>query len=185
MTPLILKSTFARRALLAAVLAGCSPKSDARIADSVRSGPAARTTATSDSSIARAILDSLSVIAPRGSLEFDTSNVPKDVDPSTVVALVSDSGLVLTDVNQADTTIRVSKGSIAEALTKRSGRVFIALAHFAHIYTQPYPQYSRLDFTSTPTGMTVSVGDTYRVGFLRELRGLRLASIGYYELEGE
>jgi hypothetical protein len=184
----ILQYAFLRCAFLGALLYGCSQRPDSSIVDSGKAGAKVESnhaTGGSDSSVARVILDSLSIIAPKTTEEFDTSLVPRDIDPSTVVTLVSDSGLVLTDINERDTTIRVSRASIAEAITKRRGRVFVSLAHFAHIYSQPYQQYSRLEFTPTPTGIDVSVGSAYLVGFLRESNGLRIARIGYYELEGD
>jgi len=175
-------------AFLAALFYGCSQRPDSSIVDSAKARAkveSTHATSGSDSSVARAILDSLSIIAPKTTEGFDTSLVPRDIDPSRVVALVSDSGLVLTDINERDTTIRVSRASIAEAIAKRRGRVFVSLAHFAHIYSQPYQQYSRLEFTPTPTGIDVSVGSAYQVGFRRESNGLRIARIGYYELEGD
>lgn len=184
----ILQSAFPRCVFLGALLYACSQRPDSSIVDSgkaVVQVASTHATGGSDSSLVRAILDSLSIIAPKTTDEFDTSLVPRDIDPSAVVTLVSDSGLVLTDINERDTTIRVSRASIAEAITKRRGRVFVSLAHFAYIYSQPYPQYSGLEFKPTPTGIDVSVGSQYFVGFLRESNGLRIARIGYYELEGD
>jgi hypothetical protein len=188
MSQRILESAFLRCAFLCALLCGCSQRPDSSIVDSGKAAAqveSSHATGASDSSLARAILDRLSIIAPKTTDEFDTSLVPRDIDPSTVVTLVSDAGLVLTDINERDTTIRVSRDSIAGAITKRRGRVFVSLAHFAYIYSQPYPQYSRLEFTPTPTGIDVSVGSAYLVGFLRVPNGLRIARIGYYELEGD
>jgi hypothetical protein len=138
-----------------------------------------------DSSVARSLLDSLKIIAPTGGSGFDTSFVP-NVTARSVLSLVSDSGLVLDDVNEPDTTIRATPAAIARAIEKREGRVFVSLAHLAHLYSLPYPQYSSLRFTPTSSGIDVDVGtSSYHVRFVRQGDGLRISRISYAELEGE
>jgi hypothetical protein len=173
-------------AFLSVLIAACSAQPESFSANQRNDSSHAEVTltVTNDSSIARSILDSLKIIAMKSTDEFDTSFVPK-VEPTAILTLVSDSGLVLHDVNERDTTIKVTKAAIAEAIEKRRGRVFVALAHFATIYSKPYPQYSRLSFTQTSTGIDVDVGSTYHVRFLRQGDGLRIGRISYTEIEGE
>ncbi|MFL5540833.1 MAG: hypothetical protein ACJ8J0_17710, partial [Longimicrobiaceae bacterium] len=119
-----------------------------------------------------------------GGTGFDTAYVPR-IETDAILALVSDSGLTLDDVNEADSTVHLSREEVGAALTHRSGRAFTSLVHLAHIYSQPYPQYSSLRFTHDPAGLVVSVADWYRVRFVREAGRMRMRRISYVMLEGE
>lgn len=145
---------------------------------------AARDQATGDSATAVAILDSLKAIAPTGGVGFDTSFIPP-IRPGDVLAMLSDSGLTLHDVNEADTTVHLTRRQVELQLARRRGRAFTSLAHLAHIYSQPYPQYSALEFARGPEGLEVVIGGWYRLTFARERGGLRLRRVSYLELEGE
>jgi hypothetical protein len=138
-----------------------------------------------DSAAIVAILNSLKALAPTGGSGFDIAFAPP-IKVADVLAVIPDSGLTLHDVNQpdADTTIHLNRAEIEAQLTRRAGRAFRSLVHFAHIYSEPYPQYSALTFARVQDGMEVKVGSWYEVTFVRERRLWRLGRVSYVELEG-
>jgi hypothetical protein len=178
---------FLRSAILSMLLTACSgkPESFSQSKENHSSPSQATVEALiSDSSVARSMLDSLRIIAPRvRDNGFDTSSVPK-VAASSLLALVSDSGLVFHDVNQTDTTIRFTRAALGRAIDKREGNAFVSLAHLAYRYSEGQGSDARLRFTPTASGVDVDVGRSYHVGFIRQREGLRIARISYTELEG-
>ena len=137
-----------------------------------------------DSTEASAILKRLKTIAPTGGEGFDTAYAPR-IDTSAVLAFVSDSGLVMSDVNDDSGSVRLSRHDIAAQLAARRGRAFTTLVHLAHISSQPYPQYSRLSFARKPGELAVAVSTWYNLGFVREHGHMRLRRVDYTEFEGE
>jgi hypothetical protein len=141
-------------------------------------------TTRADSAGAVAALESLKAIAPPPGEVFNASLAPR-IDPASVLAVVSDSGLTLHDVNEEpDTTIRLTRQEIEAQLARRSGRAFRKLVHLAYLYSQPYPQYSRLAIGRVPGGLEVQVGNGYELTFVREGGRLRLRRVSYGRFEG-
>jgi hypothetical protein len=92
-----------------------------------------------DSGATVAIIDSLKLIAPPSQGEFDASQAPQfSVDR--IMSFVSDSGLVLADVNRRDSIIQLGAEKVREQLARRSGRAFDQLVHVAWISSIPYPR---------------------------------------------
>ena len=139
----------------------------------------------SDSADAIAVLARLRTISPTGGEGFDAAAAPT-FDPAGVLAVVSDSGLTLDDVNRADSTVHLSKQEVAAQLAGRRGRAFTSLVHLGYVYSQPYAQYSRLTF-ARGAGLVVSVADWYRLRFVREGGRLRLSRVSYVmeEVDGD
>lgn len=151
----------------------------------VRPVPAARTSALPDSAEADAILRFLKRLAPPLSGAFNDSLVPP-VPIDSVLALVSDSGLVSNDVNEGtDSVVVFSRAELRDQLASRHGRAFSQLGHLAYIASQPYPQYSRLAFTRTGNELRVEVGGWYVLGYVAEHGQTRLRRVSYEQGEGE
>jgi hypothetical protein len=81
--------------------------------------------------------------------------------------------------------VSLSRDELRAQLAGRHGRGFVSLVHLAHIYSQPYPQYSQLSFSRGPEGFRVAVADWYRLVFVRERGHLRLRRVSYVNHEGE
>ena len=175
-----------------ALLAACSreqangspPPAPSASAPEAAPAPADTTHEYPDSTEASAILKRLKTLAPTGGSGFDTAYAPR-IDPGAVLAFVSDSGLVMSDVNDDSGSVRLSRPEIASQLTARRGRAFVTLVHLAHIYSQPYPQYSQLAFSRRPGELEVAVASWYLLGFTREHGHMRLRRVDYTEFEGE
>jgi hypothetical protein len=141
-------------------------------------------TASGDSVAAVAILESFRAIAPTGGVGFDTAFAPQ-IRAASILAILSDSGLIIHDVNEEpDTTVHLTLREVEAQLTGRQGRAFESLVHLAHISSQPYSQYSELAFARMPGGLAVKVGGWYELTFVREGRRLRLRRVSYEKLEG-
>jgi hypothetical protein len=147
--------------------------------------PPADTIVASDTADAVAILARLRTIAPAGGSGFDAASAPT-IDPAAVLAVVSDSGLTLNDTNlEESATVQLSRRQIESQLARRRGRAFTSLVHLGYIYSQPYPQYSKLTFTRRSDVLEASVANWYRLGFVREGGRLRLRRVDYTMHEGE
>jgi hypothetical protein len=147
--------------------------------------PSSDTIVASDTADAVAVLATLRTIAPTGGEGFDAASAPT-FDPAAVLAVVSDSGLTLDDVNREESPIvRLSRREVEAQLTRRRGPAFTSLVHLGYIYSQPYPRYSKLTFAHTPAELTVAVADWYRLGFVHEGGRLRLRRLGYTHHGGE
>jgi len=182
-----MSNVFFRSAVLSMLATACSGKPESFSQSQENHSSPSETTAEapiSDSSVARSLLDSLRIIAPRVRDDgFDTSSVPK-VAASSLLALFSDSGLVLHDVNQTDTTVRFTRAALARAIDTREGNAFATLAHLAYRYSEGPGSDAGLRFTSIASGVDVDVGRSYHVRFVRQREGLRIARISYTELQG-
>ncbi len=105
---------------------------------------------------------------------------PKD----RLLQFLDSGGVTFFDVN-GDTTWHERLAAIRSELTRRSGPAFTMFVHLGHIYSQPYPQYSRLTFTRSGDTLVISVADWYRLTFARRGPTVRLIKIEYLEEEGE
>jgi len=101
-----------------------------------------------------------------------------------LLQFLDSGGVTFFDVN-GDTTWHEPLPAIESELTRRSGRAFTMFVHLGHIYSQPYPQYSRLTFTRFGETLVVSVADWYRLTFASRGRTVRLTKIEYLQEEGE
>jgi hypothetical protein len=147
--------------------------------------PPPDTIVASDSADAIAILAKLRTIAPTGGDGFDAASAPT-FDPAAVLAVVSDSGLTLYDTNLEESpTVQLSRRQLEFQLAHRRGRAFTALVHLGYIYSQPYPQYSKVTFQRRPDVLEASVAAWYRLRFVREGGRLRLRRVDYTMMEGE
>ena len=145
--------------------------------------PADGPVVASDSAEAIAVLARLRTISPTGGEGFDAAAAPA-IDPAAVLVAVSDSGLTLDDVNREDSTVHLSRREVVAELAGRRGRAFTALVHLGYVYSQPYAQYSGLTF-ARGAGLVVSMGDWYRLRFVREGGRLRLSRISYVNPEAD
>jgi hypothetical protein len=147
--------------------------------------PPPDTIVASDSADAVAILARLRTIAPTGGDGFDAASAPT-FDPAAVLAVVSDSGLTLHDTNLKESaTVQLSRQQVESQLARRRGRAFTSLVHLGYLYSQPYPQYSKLTFTRRTDVLEASVADWYRLRFVREGGRLRLRRVDYTMMEAE
>jgi hypothetical protein len=101
-----------------------------------------------------------------------------------LLRFLDSGGVTFFDVN-GDTTWHEPLAAIQSELMRRSGRAFTMFVHLGHIYSQPYPQYSRLTFTRFGETLVVSVADWYRLTFAPRGRTVRLTKIEYLQEEGE
>jgi len=173
-------------AAASSVLLACSgePADRAAAPAAPASRPPDGPVVASDSADAIAVLAKLRTIAPTGEGGFDAASAPA-IDSAAILAVVSDSGLTLDDVNEEDSTVHLSKREVGAQLAGRRGRAFTSLVHLGYIYSQPYPQYSHLTFSRGPAGLGVSVADWYRLRFAREGGRLRLNRVSYVTFEAE
>lgn len=147
--------------------------------------PAAPSPTLPDSADADAILRFLTRFAPPQRGGFDDSLIPP-LPVDSVLALVSDSGVVINDVNEgADSTVVVSRAELRSQLAARRGRAFTQLGHLAYIASQPYPQYSGLLFTRAGSSLSIEVGSWYVLTFVGEQGRTRLRRVSYEQFEGE
>lgn len=138
-----------------------------------------------DSADATAILHALQRLAPPLDRAFDDSLIAR-VPVDSVLAMVSDSGLVSADVNeQTDSTAAFSRDELRSQLSARHGRAFSQLGHLAYIASRPYPQYSGLVFVRDGRRLTMEVGGWYVLTFVNEYGYTRLRRVSYEMVEGE
>ena len=136
-----------------------------------------------DSAEAEAILRFIKRMAPRG--EFSDSLI-KPVPADSLLALVSDSGLVSIDINAGDdSATALSREELRAQVSGRKGGAFSQLGHLAYIASQPYAQYSGLEFTREGSTLTVAVGDWYVLTYVSERGQTRLRRVSYVQSEGE
>jgi hypothetical protein len=100
-----------------------------------------------------------------------------------LLRFLDSGGVTFFDVN-GDTTWHEPLAAIQNELTHRSGPAFTMFVHLGHIYSQPYPQYSRLTFTRSGGTLVVSVAEWYRLTFAPRGRTVRLTKIEYLQEEG-
>jgi hypothetical protein len=101
---------------------------------------------------------------------YNARNGPK-WDLHSVAPYISSRGIEFTDINHEHEG-RVSREQILRQLAARKGLAFDVFAHFSHIYSIPYRQYSELRFSSR---------DRSR----QEGRGSVLVRVDYQMREGE
>jgi len=66
----------------------------------------------------------------------------------------------------------------------RRGPYFTTLVHLGHIYSQPYPQYSKVSRRTEDGKIVLSVGGWYEVSFRPESGRLQVVGISYRMREG-
>ena len=116
---------------------------------------------------------------------FEASRAPH-WNVEQLMSFLTASRLVLTDVNQDEGKERTfSPRDIQKSLVRRRGVPFKAFAHLAHIYSKPYPQYSKLTFTPKGHGVILDVADWYKLTFSREGGTLKLVRLDYMVEEGD
>ncbi len=99
-------------------------------------------------------------------------------------SLLARGGVTFYNVN-GDSTWHLAADALRGELGRRRGAGFDMLLHLGYIYTQPYPQYSRLSFTQDSSGVLVRIGGWFQLTFVREGGLLELAKVEYLEREGE
>ena len=183
MAPLLQPSRFASFALLAlsVALRPAAPGDTGGIERSPLGG-----CVIADSTAARRLLDTLKTVAPRGDdgERFHAADAPALSIP-TLMALVSDSGLVIQDANARDSTFSFTRASVEASLSHRSGRAFTTLVHLAYVYSIPYPRYSTLAFSGSAGALIVRVGDWYTIALECRTGSARLRRIHHLESEDE
>jgi hypothetical protein len=130
-----------------------------------------------DSGAAIAIIDSLKLIAPPSEGEFDPSRAPTfSVDR--IMPFVSDSGLVLADVNARDSIIRLAPELVRAQLVSRRGRAFDQLVHVGWISSIGSQPYSQRRFARSPGSLVVTMGtDWFALTFVEEKGRVRLREV--------
>jgi hypothetical protein len=170
--------------LLLAVLS-CERGSSPGARNGARTVVDAAGAAVTDSAAARAFLDYLKSgqdISARAQ-GFDVERGGHwDVDR--LLSFISDKGLILSDVNM-DSTWAIDANALRRDVISRQGPSFQQLVHLAHIYAQPFPQYSALTFQQAGDSTVVLVADWYRVTLVRERGAPKVRSVAYLMHEGE
>lgn len=119
--------------------------------------------------------------APSGA--FNAQEAPQ-WDLVKFISFLSSQGVIFSDINyQSNSYYSVSQ--IKSELSKRKGKIFKTFSHLAHIYSQPYKQYSELTFERKDKNIVVSVADWYVLTFMIENGRFRLTKCDYIMLEGE
>ena len=85
-------------------------------------------------------------------------------DQASFMSFISARGVVFTDVNDASKVSR-SFEQIKAAIQSRTGNTFRTFAHLAHIYSNPYKQYSELSFSKIPNGQIITLSYGYNLTF--------------------
>jgi len=100
------------------------------------------------------------------------------------ISFLSSQGVTFTDIN-FESNIHYSISQIKSEISKRKGNAFKTFSHLAHIYSQPYKQYSELTFEKKVKMIAVSVADWYVLTFTSENGRWHLIKCEYVMLEGE
>jgi hypothetical protein len=98
---------------------------------------------------------------------------------------ISDNGVLFIDPNDNfDKTI--TKQNIEKQLSKRKGKCYEMISHFAYIYSMPYKQYSEIKFKENQKKeTTVDIGSWYELTFESKQNRHYLIKCEYLELESE
>src|SRR5262245_23766779 len=105
-------------------------------------------------------------------------------DNDSVLSYFVQDGITFHDIN-GDTTWHLSAAALQDELTRRRGAAFDMLLHLGYIYSQPYPQYSKLSFAQDAKQLVVQVAGWYQLTFVRRGVSWRVAKVEYLQLEDQ
>lgn len=97
---------------------------------------------------------------------------------------IAGDGITFSDVNTHNVW-RATLADLQRQIKQRKGPSFEALVHLGHIYSIPYPQYSRLTWTQGESQGVMDVAGWYHVTLSEGPKGWFVSRIDYLQVEDE